>query len=83
MRSPSEVTPDNRWQQPLSILKCTVARLQTARYLLKALAAAAKGQKLGGGAAYLADAKAEAGRRCEVGSAQGWLDPQAQLAALR
>lgn len=57
--------------------------LQTARYLLKALAAAAKGQKLGGGAAYLADAEAEAGRRCGVASAQGWLDPQTQLAALR
>lgn len=57
--------------------------MQTARYLLKALAAAAKGQKPVGGAAYLADARAEAGRRCGVTSAAGWLDPQAQLVALR
>lgn len=57
--------------------------LQTARYLLKALMAAAKGQKPGGGAAFLANAEAEAGRRCGVTSADGWLDLQAQLAALR
>ncbi len=56
---------------------------QTARFLVKALLAARRGAAPTGGAAYLADAEAEVGRRCGVRSAEDWLSPEAQLAALR
>jgi len=57
--------------------------LQTARFLVKALLAASKGQAPTGSASYLADVKAEVGRRCTVTMADDWLEPEAQLAALR
>lgn len=57
--------------------------LQTARSLLKGLVAAKGGKRAQGSGAYLSEVQAEAGRRCTVRSAAGWLQPEAQLAALR
>ena len=61
--------------------------LQTARHLLKALAAGeaghGKGASGGGSAAYLGDARREAAARCGVASEADWRDPRHQLAALR
>ena len=57
--------------------------LQTARSLLKGLVAAKCGKKAQGAGAYLNDVQAEATRRCPVRSVAGWLQPEAQLAALR
>lgn len=57
--------------------------LQTARSLLKGLVAAKSGKKAQGKGAYLSEVQAEAARRCTVRSAADWLQPEAQLAALR
>ena len=57
--------------------------LQTARSLLKGLVAAKGGKRAAGNGAYLNEVQAEASRRCSVRSVAGWLQPEAQLAALR
>ena len=69
-------------RQHISCLTSLLLAVQTARYLVKALLGAKK-KAPAGGVAYLADAAAEAGCKCQVASPQGWSDPQAQLAALR
>lgn len=58
--------------------------LQCARYLVKALLAAQAGKALGGGAAaYLEDARREAGAKCGVVVGEDWRNATHQLAALR
>jgi len=57
--------------------------LQTARFLLKALRAAAAGRPVGGSAAYLPAALRELGSaRSAAACADDWARPEAQLAAL-
>lgn len=60
-----------------------IFRLQTARFLIKALLAAREGTSPTASAAYVGDTSAEARRRCRVKDAAQWLDSDVQLDALR
>ncbi|KAG2435906.1 hypothetical protein HXX76_007101 [Chlamydomonas incerta] len=59
--------------------------LQTARFLIKALAGVQAGKRVDGSAAYLNDAAAELapGRRCAAAGEACWLRPEVAAAALR
>eukprot|EP00887_Chlorella_sp_A99_P006224 scaffold3.g6224.t1 len=59
-----------------------VMYLQTARYLVKALAAARAGRAPAGSAAYLAGAARGARRPCPVGLGDDWAEPGVQVEAL-
>uniref|UniRef100_A0A383WBN6 Acyl-coenzyme A oxidase n=2 Tax=Tetradesmus obliquus TaxID=3088 RepID=A0A383WBN6_TETOB len=60
-----------------------VLYLQTARYLLKALAAGQSGKPVGGSAAYLGQLQQELRSSCSARGADCWGNPALALAALR
>jgi len=56
---------------------------QTARYLVKQLLAAERGNKIVGTSAYLANTRGEEKQRSAVGRLEEWFEADAQIAAFR
>ena len=69
--------------RPVLNLRPLADAVQTARSLLKGLVAVKGGKQARGNGAYLNEVGSEAGRRCHVRSPQDWLQPEAQIGALR